>query len=113
MKREKDKPVETVKPVYSISRFEKAASAVEKTRAANKSWADRRRDLAKSAQAKPTTNGSWRRETYRLPRDEAREQARKFLKKYPKAAYWSEVESWRVLEGDLIEFTMRRLPTAD
>jgi hypothetical protein len=35
------------------------------------------------------------------------------LKKYPKAAYWSEVESWRVLDNDVIEFTMRRLPSAD
>ncbi|MDJ0613112.1 MAG: hypothetical protein QNJ29_05505 [Rhizobiaceae bacterium] len=56
---------------------------------------------------------SWMRETKVLPRDEAREFARKFLKKYPKAAYWSEVESWRVLDDDVIEFTMRRLPTAD
>ena len=36
-----------------------------------------------------------------------------YLEKYPKAAYWSEVESWRELPGDVIEFTMRRLPTAD
>ena len=48
-----------------------------------------------------------------LPRDEARAFTRNFLKRYPKAAYWSEVESWRVLDGDVIEFTMRRLPSAD
>ncbi|MGI9351796.1 MAG: hypothetical protein ACR2O3_09555 [Rhizobiaceae bacterium] len=56
---------------------------------------------------------SWRRETRVLPREEAREFARNFMKKYPKAAYWTEVESWRVLDGDVIEFTMRRLPSAD
>ncbi|MEM7214008.1 MAG: hypothetical protein AAF423_00595 [Pseudomonadota bacterium] len=56
---------------------------------------------------------TWTRETRTLPREEAREFARQFLKKYPKAAYWSEVESWRVLENDVIEFTMRRLPSAD
>ena len=29
------------------------------------------------------------------------------------AAYMTEIESWRVLPGDRIEFTMRRLPSAD
>ena len=29
------------------------------------------------------------------------------------AAYQTEIESWRELPGDRIEFTMRRLPTAD
>ncbi len=32
---------------------------------------------------------------------------------WPKAAYWTEVESWQTLDGDRIEFTMRRLPSAD
>jgi hypothetical protein len=36
-----------------------------------------------------------------------------FLKSYPKAAYMSEVERWRELPGGAIEFTMRRLRTAD
>lgn len=53
------------------------------------------------------------RQTYRLNRDEARRKAREWFDQYPKAAYWTQVESWRVLDGDLIEFTMRRLPTAD
>jgi transposase len=30
-----------------------------------------------------------------------------------KAAYMTEIESWRELPGDRIEFTMRRLPSAD
>jgi hypothetical protein len=57
--------------------------------------------------------GSWRRETFRLPRDKAREIARDWFDRYPKAAYLTEVESWRVLDDGRIEFTMRRLPSAD
>jgi hypothetical protein len=56
---------------------------------------------------------SWKRVCFTLPRQEAKEKAREFLAKYPKSAYWSEVESWRELPGDIIEFTMRRLPSAD
>jgi hypothetical protein len=56
---------------------------------------------------------SWRRETFRLPRDKARETAREWFERYPKAAYLTEVESWRVLDDGRIEFTMRRLPSAD
>lgn len=63
---------------------------------------------------KRATDGqAWKRETFSLPRHEAQERARAFLVKYPKAAYWSEVETWRELPNDIIEFTMRRLPTAD
>jgi hypothetical protein len=61
----------------------------------------------------PKGDGAWRRETYRLPRQEAREIARDWFDRYPKAAYLTEVESWRVLEDGRIEFTMRRLPSAD
>ncbi len=53
------------------------------------------------------------RETFSLPREQAREKAKAFLKSYPKAAYMSEVEKWRELPDGSIEFTMRRLPTAD
>ena len=81
---------------------------VEKMREANRDWKAR----APSREGLPPST-LWKRESWTLPREEARKQARAFLKKYPRAAYWSEVESWRVLEGDIIEFTMRRLPTAD
>ncbi|MEL6201650.1 MAG: hypothetical protein AAFR39_04750 [Pseudomonadota bacterium] len=53
------------------------------------------------------------RETYRLQRTQARIKAREWFDRYPKAAYWTQVESWRLLDGDVIEFTMRRLPSAD
>lgn len=78
----------------------------------------RRSAIDGSARARPShgqlpASSSWKRESWTLPRSEARAKAREFLKRYPRAAYWSEVESWRVLEDDRIEFTMRRLPSAD
>ncbi len=48
-----------------------------------------------------------------MPRDKARRRARDFLSRYPKAAYMSSVENWRELPNGDIEFTMRRLPSAD
>lgn len=56
---------------------------------------------------------SFRRETFTLPRPEAREKAREWFSRFPKAAYMTEIESWRELADGQIEFTMRRLPTAD
>lgn len=56
---------------------------------------------------------SFVRETFTLPRAAARVKAREWLDRYPKAAYWTAVESWRILPGDEVEFTMRRLPSAD
>ena len=56
---------------------------------------------------------AFRRETFALPREAAREKAREMFRRFPKAAYMTEIESWRVLPGDRIEFTMRRLPSAD
>ena len=53
------------------------------------------------------------RETFTLPREQARAKARDFLTRYPKAGYMSAVESWRELPDGAIEFTMRRLPSAD
>jgi hypothetical protein len=56
---------------------------------------------------------AFRRETFALPREEARAMAREMFLRFPKAAYQTEIETWRVLPGDRIEFTMRRLPSAD
>jgi hypothetical protein len=79
---------------------------------------DTPRDLAKRmahrSKAGPgTSRDGFLRQTFTLPRHAARDKARDFLKAWPKEAYMSEVESWRELPGDTIEFTMRRLPTAD
>ncbi len=78
-------------------------------------------DLARSlgergrqrARSREMTADAWRRETFTLPRNEAREKAREWFERFPKAAYMTEIERWRVLEDGQIEFTMRRLPTAD
>jgi hypothetical protein len=56
---------------------------------------------------------AFRRETFALPREEARAMARELFRRFPKAAYQTEIETWRVLPGDRIEFTVRRLPSAD
>ncbi|MCA6110308.1 hypothetical protein [Bradyrhizobium cenepequi] len=73
----------------------------------------RPRDLASRMAARRRRGDGFLRETFTLPRDEARLKARDFLNRYPKAAYMSSVESWRELPGDRIEFTMRRLASAD
>jgi hypothetical protein len=74
--------------------------------------APRPRDVAFRARNR-ISDSQWRRETYTLPREAARRKARDILDRFPKAAYMTEIEDWRVLEGDCIEFTMRRLPSAD
>jgi len=74
---------------------------------------DRPRDLAERMARRSKPADGFLRETFVLPRLAARAKAREFLDHYPKAAYMSGVESWRELPGDTIEFTMRRLPTAD
>lgn len=63
--------------------------------------------------ASSTSANTWRRETYTLPRDEARALAQDCFTRFPKAAYMTEIESWRELADGRIEFTIRRLPTAD
>jgi hypothetical protein len=67
----------------------------------------------RAARGEISTSGAWRRESFTLPRDEARVKAREWFDRYPKAAYSTEIEFWRELEDGRIEFTMRRLPTAD
>lgn len=74
-------------------------------------------DLARRARARigraAAQGDGFRRETFVLPRGEAREKAREQLHRYPKAAYATEIEFWRELPGDRIEFTIRRLPSAN
>jgi hypothetical protein len=53
------------------------------------------------------------RETFTLPLHAARIKARRILDAYPAADYMTIVENWRQLPDGQIEFTMRRLPTAD
>lgn len=73
----------------------------------------RPRDLADRMAGRRKLDDGYLRETFTLPREEARKAARDFLTSYPKAAYMSGVESWRERPGGKIEFTMRRLRSAD
>lgn len=73
----------------------------------------RPRDLASRMAGRRKLADGFLRETFMLPREAARARARDFLDRYPKAAYMSSVESWRELPGGDIEFTMRRLGSAD
>ena len=61
----------------------------------------------------PRRADGWRRETFTLERLEARAKAREWFERYPKAAYMTEIEFWRELADGRIEFTIRRLPSAD
>lgn len=62
--------------------------------------------------APPETPILVHRETFRLPRTQAGDAARAWLERYPESAYRSRIESWRLLDNGLVEFTMRRLPAA-
>jgi hypothetical protein len=73
--------------------------------------ADIARRSGKALKSRPRE--AFRRETFALPREKAREKAREMFRRFPKAAYMTEIESWRELPDDRIEFTMRRLPSAD
>jgi uncharacterized short protein YbdD (DUF466 family) len=55
----------------------------------------------------------WRRDSFCLPRQQARAKAREWFERYPKAAYMTEIEFWRECADGRIEFVMRRSPTAD
>lgn len=56
---------------------------------------------------------SFKRETFILPIEAARAKAREILDRFPVGGYATVVEHWRQLPDGQIEFTMRRLPTAD
>jgi hypothetical protein len=71
------------------------------------------RDLASRMAGRRKPDDGFVRQTFTLPREQARLAARDFLSRYPKAGYMSAVETWRELPGGEIEFTMRRLPSAD
>ena len=69
-------------------------------------------NLSRLSKARRTSDG-FSRESFTLPREKAREKAREWFSRFPKAAYMTEIESWRELDDGAIEFTMRRLPSAD
>jgi len=58
-------------------------------------------------------SGIAQREIFTLPVDAARLKAREIIDQSPQSGYLPIVENWRQLSDSKIEFTMRRLPTAD
>lgn len=73
------------------------------------------RDLAGRMRARRggRSDDGFHRETFSLPLEAARAKAREQLAQYPPAAYMTKVERWRELPNGDIEFTMRRLKSAD
>jgi len=73
------------------------------------------RDLAKrmASRSRQREDDGFHRETFCLPREQARLKAKEQFARFPSAAYMTKIEYWRVLPGDEIEFTMRRLRSAD
>ena len=72
----------------------------------------RRLELSRAERERMPRDG-FLRETFVLPRPDARDKAKEWFDRWPKQAYWTEIESWFERPGDVIEFTMRRLPAAD
>jgi hypothetical protein len=77
----------------------------------------RPKDLARSmagnsARLKSARRDSYRRETFALPREAARKKARD-VPPLSQGCHMTAIESWRELPDGGIEFTMRRLPSAD
>ncbi|HEY4781314.1 MAG TPA: hypothetical protein VIH54_05805 [Chthoniobacterales bacterium] len=67
----------------------------------------RPRDLAERM------SGIRQREVFTLPIDAARLKAREIIDQSAQSGYLPIIENWRQLSDGKIEFTMRRLPTAD
>jgi len=49
------------------------------------------------------------REKFTKDRNAARKHAAEYFQRFPKGRYQTEVESWRLLQSQNIEFTMKRL----
>jgi hypothetical protein len=71
------------------------------------------RDLANRMTHRRETDYGLLGETFTLPIDIARVKAREILDELPQGGYMTIVERWRQLPDGQIEFTMRRLRTAD
>ena len=86
---------------------------MKRATSSNRRPADVARQSAQALAGRTRPRDAFRRETFALPREEARVKAREMFRRYPKPAYMTEIENWRELPDGRIEFTMRRLPTAD
>jgi hypothetical protein len=65
------------------------------------------RDLAEGMKIRKSDDGFFR-ETFRLPRSEARRRAKRLFSEFPSATYMTEIETWRESEG-IVECQIKRL----
>lgn len=65
------------------------------------------RDLAEGMKIRKSDDAFFR-ESFRLPRSEARKRAKQLFSEFPSATYMTEIETWRESEG-IVEFQMKRL----
>ena len=92
----------------------KAASDKPKSRKSpHHAWRAHEQDQPSKKLRRKFHGGRRQAEPPEPPRGEAREKAREWFERFPKAAYMTEIESWSELADDKIEFVMRRLPSAD
>jgi len=84
--------------------------SLEKKRPAG--LARRLAERSRSATTERTSSSLWRRETFTLPRIEARAKAREWFELYPKGAYIKESEFWGGVADGQIQFTIQSLPDA-
>jgi hypothetical protein len=75
-----------------------------------KDFADRSKQMRDQRRLDPD---GFIRKTFTLPVEDARARAREFLRDFPAGGCMTIVEHWRQLPDGQIQFTMRRLWTAD
>jgi hypothetical protein len=105
-------PFQLKKPYIEAGPERKGVKAMQR-----KTPSESARKLGKRGDGESFLSGAqgsaFRRETFTLPREAARTKAREWFDRFPKAAYATEIEFWRELSDGRIEFTIRRLPSAD
>jgi hypothetical protein len=70
-------------------------------------------DLADKISGRRKLNDGYERETFALPMIEAREEAVKYYREFPKEIYMTSIEKWHTMPDGRIEFTMRRLKSGN
>ncbi len=95
-----------VQPTTQPGMQAKQAAAVQRIREGNRRWAGSQADKP----AREPAPSQWQRETHVLTKPEAQKKAKAFFRNYPKTDYLAEIESWRVLEDERVEFTLRYFP---
>jgi hypothetical protein len=67
----------------------------------------------KNIGAKYMAFGGYIKDSYTLPREEARQLAKRFFERYPKQGYDTHISYWKVTEDNQIYFEICRLASCD